>query len=251
MSNQALFQYVLGLADDQLVLGHRLSAWTGSAPTLEEELALANIALDLIGQARSLYQYAAELEGLGRDEDALAYHRDARRYLNLTLVEQPNGDFGKTIARQLFYAAMALPFWQAMTASTDSRLAAIAAKAEKESAYHLRHAVEWTVRLGDGTDLSHQRMQAGINELWEFTGELFHMSPFEAALVAKGIAADRIALRPEWDRSVKQTLAEATLARPVDSWMSEGGRDGLHGEDLGHMLAEMQSLQRMHPGLNW
>ncbi len=251
MSDPALFRYALGLADDQLVLGHRLSQWTGHAPILEEELALGNIALDLIGQARGLYQYAGELEDADRDEDALAYHRDARGYLNLTLVEQPNGDFAKTIARQLFYTAMALPFWQAMTASTDQRLAAVAAKAEKESAYHLRHATEWTARLGDGTDESHRRMQAAIDQLWEFTGELFAADSAEADLAALGIATDRASLRAIWDDTVNQALAEATLARPADSWMTEGGRDGLHGEDLGHMLAEMQSLQRMHPGLSW
>lgn len=251
MSDPALFQYVLGLADDQLVLGHRLSQWTGRAPILEEELALGNIALDLIGQARRLYQYAGELEDADRDEDALAYHRDARGYLNLTLVEQPNGDFAQTIARQLFYTAMALPFWQAMTASTDQRLVALAAKAEKEVAYHLRHATEWTARLGDGTDESHRRMQAAINQLWEFTGELFEMNAAEAGLAEGSIAPDRKTLRMSWDRTIDTTLSDATLTRPDDSWMAEGGRDGLHGEDLGHMLAEMQSLQRMHPGLSW
>lgn len=251
MSDPALFPYVLGLADDQLVLGHRLSQWTGRAPILEEELALGNIALDLIGQARGLYQYAGALEGAGRDEDDLAYHRDARGFLNLTLVEQPNGDFAKTIARQLFYTAMALPFWQAMAASSDAHLAAIAAKAEKESAYHLRHAIEWTTRLGDGTAESHQRMQAAVNQLWEFTGELFEMSAAETELSIAGIAPDRAPLRAAWDQTVSKALKEATLARPDDSWMAEGGRDGLHGEDLGHMLAEMQSLQRMHPGLSW
>ncbi len=251
MSDPALFQYVLGLADDQLVLGHRLSQWIGRAPILEEELALSNIALDLIGQSRSLYQYAGELEGAGLDEDTLAYHRDARGYLNLTLVEQPNGDFAKTIARQLFYTAMAVPFWQAMTASKDQRLASVAAKAEKEAAYHLRHATEWTARLGDGTEESHRRMQAAIDQRWEFTGELFEMNSAEAGMAEAGIASDRLSLRDIWDRTVNAALLEATLTRPADSWMAKGGRNGLHGEDLGRMLAEMQSLQRMHPGLSW
>jgi ring-1,2-phenylacetyl-CoA epoxidase subunit PaaC len=251
VSHTALFRYVLGLADDQLVLGHRLSQWTGRAPMLEEELALGNIALDLIGQARGLYQYAGEIEGDGRDEDVLAYHRDARGYLNLTLVEQPNGDFAKTIVRQLFYTAMALPFWQAMATSTDQRLAAVAAKAEKESAYNLRHATEWTARLGDGTEESHRRMQAAINQLWEFTGELFEMNAAEVKLATAGIAPERKALRAGWHSTVNAALDDATLTRPDDSWMAKGGRDGLHGEDLGHMLAEMQSLQRMHPGLAW
>lgn len=251
MSDPAIFRYVLGLADDQLVLGHRLSQWTGLAPTLEEELALSNIALDLIGQSRSLYQYAGELEGGGLDEDALAYHRDAREYLNLTLVEQPNGDFAKTIARQLFYTAMAVPFWQTMTTSKDKRLAGVAAKAEKEALYHLRHATEWTARLGDGTEESHRRMKAAIDQLWEFTGELFEMNSAEAGMAEAGIAPDRPSLRDIWDLTVNTALEEATLTRPADSWMAEGGRNGLHGEDLGHMLAEMQSLQRMHPGLSW
>lgn len=251
MSNQPLFQYVLGLADDQLVLGHRISQWSGHAPSLEEELALANIALDMIGQARSLYQYAGEIEGKGRDEDDLAYHRNERAYLNVTLVEQPNGDFGHTIARQLFYTALAVPYWQALMTSADAQLAAIAAKAVKESTYHLRHAIDWTVRLGDGTAESHSRMQTGINSLWDFTGELFQMSASEAALAESAIAVDPTALQDTWNATINTTLGQATLARPDDGWMAEGGRDGLHGEDLGHLLAEMQSVQRALPGLTW
>ncbi|MEQ9126386.1 MAG: 1,2-phenylacetyl-CoA epoxidase subunit PaaC, partial [Alphaproteobacteria bacterium] len=189
------------------------------------------------------------IEGAGRDEDDLAYRRDERAYLNLQLVEQPNGDFGQTIARQLLYAGMAQTFWPALAGSTDARLAGIAAKAAKESAYHFRHAALWTVRLGDGTAESRGRMQDALDALWEFTGEMFEPSADEAGLV--GVAADRAALKPLWDAAIDPILVEATLARPADSWMATGGRQGLHGEHLGHMLAEMQFLQRAYPGLAW
>lgn len=249
MSDSALFAYALGLADDQLVLGHRLSQWSGAAPTLEEELALANIALDLIGQARALYQVAGAVEGAGRDEDDLAYGRDERGYLNVKLVEQPNGDFGQTIARQMLYTACMRAFWPALAASAEPRLAAVAAKAGKETAYHFRHAAEWTVRLGDGTDESRRRMQAGLDRMWEFTEELFEARTESARLGP--IAVDRAALKPGWDATVDDVLARATLIRPEDGWMATGGRDGLHSEHLGHMLAEMQIVQRSYPGLKW
>jgi ring-1,2-phenylacetyl-CoA epoxidase subunit PaaC len=249
VSDEALFRYALGLADDQLVLAQRLSEWSGRAPTLEEDLALANIALDLLGQSRALYQLAAEIEGGERDEDALAFRRDERGFLNVQLVEQPNGDFGRTIARQVLYCAYMSVFWPALAASSDARLAGIAAKAAKESAYHIRHATEWAARLGDGTALSHDRIQAGFDELWSFTGELFEMRDDDRALGSA--AADLTALKPEWDAIVDSALARATLARPEDSWMATGGRNGLHGEHLGHMLAEMQFLQRSYPGLKW
>ncbi len=247
MSETLRFRYVLGLADDQLVLGHRLSEWSGRAPTLEEELALANIGLDLIGQARGLYQLAAAIADDGRDEDDLAYRRDERGFLNIQLVEQPNGDFAQTVARQLFYAGAMRDFWPALAAGPDAGLAAVAAKAVKETAYHFRHAREWALRLGDGTAESHRRMQDGVDLLWEYTGELFETSD---AAVALGLP-DRAGLKPAWDAAVDEVLAAATLARPADSWMATGGRDGLHGEGLGHMLAEMQFLQRAYPGLKW
>ncbi len=249
MSASPLFAYALGLADDQLVLGHRLSEWTGQAPTLEEELALANIALDLIGQARQFYQYAAEIEGAGRDEDHLAFGRDERAYLNIQLVEQPNGDFGQTIARQLLYTAAMNAFWPALAGSSDARLAAIAAKAAKESAYHFRHAAEWTARLGDGTQESKHRIQAGLDALWEFTDEMFEAHAEEAALA--GLAPAPAALKPAWNAAIDAALARAGLVRPEDTWMATGGRSGLHGEHLGHMLAQMQFLQRAYPGLKW
>jgi ring-1,2-phenylacetyl-CoA epoxidase subunit PaaC len=251
MSAAALLPYTLALADDALVLGHRLSEWIGHAPVLEEELALGNIALDLIGEARALYTYAGALEGKGRDEDALAYRRDAHEFLNLLLVEQPNGDFAITIARQVLYSAFIHPFWRELAGSRDETLAAVAAKAEKEAAYHLRHAGEWLIRLGDGTDESHRRAQDALNELWPYTGEMFAVDGETEALIAAGIAIDPARLRSEWERTVAELLARATLARPTDGWMQEGGRRGRHSEHLGHLLAEMQFLQRAYPGAVW
>ena len=246
-----LVDYTLRLADTALILGHRLSEWIGHAPVLEEELALGNIALDLIGEARALYSYAGEVEGKGRDEDALAYRRDAGQFRNLLLVEQPNGDFAQTIARQVLYSAFAQPFWRALARSPDATLAAIAAKAEKEAAYHLRHAGEWLIRLGDGTEESHRRAQAALDELWPYAGELFERDAVEDALVAAGIAVDPAALRPEWEKNVADLLAEATLRPPASSWMQSGGRRGRHSEHLGHLLATMQFLQRSYPGASW
>jgi ring-1,2-phenylacetyl-CoA epoxidase subunit PaaC len=246
-----LVLYVLRRADDALVLGHRLSEWIGHGPMLEEEMALGNIGLDLIGQARSLYAYAAELEGAGRDEDAYAYRRDAPGYRNLLLAEHPNGDFGQTMVRQLFYSAFADPYWRAMAASTDATLAAIAAKSEKESAYHLRHAAEWVIRLGDGTAESHVRAQDAVDGLWSYTGEMFECDAAESTLVAAGVAADPATLRAEWDRTVDAVLSRATLARPARGWMQSGGRSGRHSEHLGPLLGVMQHLQRTYPGATW
>ncbi|MEK0084872.1 1,2-phenylacetyl-CoA epoxidase subunit PaaC [Benzoatithermus flavus] len=250
-SELPLFTYTLRLADNALVLGHRLSEWCGKAPILEEEMALANMGLDLIGQARALYTYAGEVEGEGRDEDALAYRRDAFAFRNLLLVEQPNGDFAFTMARQFLYAAFAHPFYRELVASRDATLAAIAAKAEKELAYHLRHAGEWLVRLGDGTEESHRRAQDALDELWMYTGEMFEVDQVERALIERGIAVDPARIGPEWDETVSHVLAEATLQRPRDGWMQTGGRNGRHSEYLGYILAEMQFLQRAYPDARW
>jgi ring-1,2-phenylacetyl-CoA epoxidase subunit PaaC len=247
----ALFAYVISLADDALVLGHRLSEWSGRGPMLEEDIALSNLGLDLIGQARLLYAYAGEVEGKGRGEDDLAYLRDEFAYANLLLVEQPNGDFAATMVRHLFYSAFMHLYWQALQASADARLAEIAAKAVKEMAYHVRHAAEWVIRLGDGTDESHARAAAALEELWMYTGELFEMTDAERALVGKGIAVDRAAIKSGWDATVDRVVAEATLKRPADGWMQGGGRSGRHSEHLGHLLAEMQVLHRAHPGVEW
>ena len=251
ISETPLVLYALRRADDALILGHRLSEWCGHAPMLEEDMALSNIALDLIGQARELYSYAARVEGKGNDEDKLAYLRDVRQYRNLLLTEQPNGDFAHTMVRQFFYSAFADPYWRAMMTSSDATLAAIAAKSEKESAYHLRHSSEWLVRLGDGTDESHARAQAAIDGLWAFTGEMFAVDDSERALIDAGVAVDPAGLRPQWLKTVNGIVAEATLTLPENDWMQQGGRAGHHSEHLGHLLSELQSLQRSFPGATW
>jgi ring-1,2-phenylacetyl-CoA epoxidase subunit PaaC len=244
-------RYVLRLADNALVLGHRLSEWSSRAPTLEEDIALSNIALDLIGQSRAFYARAAVIEGAGRGEDALAFLRDAGEFLNVHLVERENGDFAFTMARQLAYSAFAEPLYAALAASRDAEIAGIVAKATKESAYHLRHASEWVIRLGDGTEESHHRMQDGIDEVWMYTGELFEADAVDRAMIDAGVAVDPAPLRPIWDATIDRVLREATLTRPADGWMSTGGRRGRHTEHLGPMLAEMQVLQRTHPGARW
>jgi len=250
VAESPLVLFTLRRSDDALILGHRLSEWCGRAPTPEVDMALANMGLDLLGQARSLYAYAAETEGVGHDEDDLAYLRDAPQFRNLLLVEQPNGDFAVTIVRQFLYAAYVDPWWRAMTASRDPMLAAIAAKAEKETAYHLRHAAEWLIRLGDGTDESHRRAQAALDQLWPYVGEMFEPGD-EADLVASGIAADPAALRPVFDATAESVIDQATLRRPAGAWAQRGGRQGRHSEHLGFLLAEMQHLQRSHPGATW
>jgi ring-1,2-phenylacetyl-CoA epoxidase subunit PaaC len=246
-----LLLHLLRRADDALVLAHRLSEWCGHAPMLEEDLALPNVALDLLGQARMLYSHAATIEGLGRTEDDLAYLRDAPQFRNALICELPNGDFAETMARLFLVSAFMRPWWAAATASREPTLAAIAAKAEKEATYHLRHAGEWLIRLGDGTEESHARAAAALERLWPYTGELFVCDEADRALVAEGIIPDAEALRGAWDASVARVLAEATLARPRDGWMQSGGRRGVHTEHLGHMLAVMQHLQRAYPGATW
>src|SRR4051795_11392473 len=211
VSETPLVLYALRRADDALILGHRLSEWCGHAPVLEEDMALANMGLDLLGQARELYSYAAKVEGNGNDEDKYAYLRDVRQYRNLLLLEQPNGDFARTMVRQFFYAAFADLYWRAMMNSRDATLAAIAAKSEKESAYHLRHASEWIIRLGDGTDESRARAQAAIDHLWAFTGEMFVVDDSERGLIDSGIAVDPAPIRVRWMKTLSDVLSEATL----------------------------------------
>ena len=251
MTDTPLFQYTLRLADNALVLGHRLSEWVGHAAVIEEDLAFGNMGLDLIGQARALYTYAGEVEGKGRDEDALAYLRDANDYRNILLVEQPNGDFAVTMVRQLLYAAFAYPYFEALTRSKDATLSAIAAKAAKEMAYHLRHSAEWVIRMGDGTDESHARAQAALEELWPYVGEMFEVDQVERALIEAGVAVDPASVRATWDKTIDDVLAEATLTRPQDGYMQSGGRVGRHSEHLGFILAELQFLQRAYPGATW
>jgi ring-1,2-phenylacetyl-CoA epoxidase subunit PaaC len=251
VSETPLVLYTLRRADDALILGHRLSEWCGHAPAMEEDMALANMGLDLLGQARELYSYAAEVEGKGNDADKFAYLRDVRQYRNLLLLEQPNGDFARTMARQFFYAAFADLYWRAMMKSTDPTLAAIAAKSEKESAYHLRHSSEWIVRLGDGTEESHTRAQTAIDDLWAYTGEMFAVDDAERALIDAGIAIDPLSLQAQWLITVTDVVDEATLALPKSDWMQQGGRNGRHSEHLGHLLSELQSMQRTFPGATW
>jgi ring-1,2-phenylacetyl-CoA epoxidase subunit PaaC len=251
VSETPLVLYALRRADDALILGHRLSEWCGHAPMLEEDMALANMGLDLLGQARELYSYAAKVEGNGNDEDKFAYLRDVRQYRNLLLLEQPNGDFACTMARQFFYAAFADLYWRAMMNSRDATLAAIAAKSEKESAYHVRHCSEWMVRLGDGTHESHRRAQTAVDDLWAYTGEMFEVDDSERGLIDAGIAIDPATLRQGWLETVLKVLREATLTLPKSDWMQQGGRGGRHSEHLGHLLAELQSMQRTFPGATW
>jgi len=251
VSETPLVLYILRRADDALILGHRLSEWCGHAPALEEDMALANMGLDLLGQARELYAYAAKVEGRGNDEDKFAYLRDVRQYRNLLLTEQPNGDFARTMVRQFFYSAFADLYWRAMMKSSDATLAAIAAKSEKESAYHLRHSSEWIIRLGDGTEESHRRAQSATDDLWAFVGEMFAADDAELALIDAGIAIDPTGVRPQWQKTVAGVVAEATLKLPKNDWMQHGGRVGRHSEHLGHLLSELQSLQRSFPGATW
>ncbi|MFN3260981.1 MAG: 1,2-phenylacetyl-CoA epoxidase subunit PaaC [Pikeienuella sp.] len=250
-TRDTLFQLLIRLADDHLILGHRLSEWCGHAPILEEDLALANMGLDCIGQARALYALAAEREGKGRSEDDLAYLREERAFRNLLLVERPNRDFAQTMLRQLYFAAFMKPWWAAAAQSADADLAAIAARAEKEAAYHLRHAADWTIRLGDGTEESARRMRDAVEELHPYTPELFESDETTEALAAAGLAPDPAALRPEWEATIARVFAEAGLAAPEVRYPLTGGRRGLHTEALGHLLAPMQYLRRAHPGATW
>jgi ring-1,2-phenylacetyl-CoA epoxidase subunit PaaC len=249
--SDARFRYLLRLADTSLVLGQRLGEWVGHAPALEEDLGLANLSLDLIGQARLLLAYAGELEGKGRDEDQLAFLRDGTDFFNVTLAEQPNGDFAHTIVRQLLLDAWQLELYEELQHSSDERLAAIASKALKETRYHFRYSAGWVVRLGDGTAESKTRVQAALDELWRFTGELFTTDEIDAAMVAQKVAPDLATLKPRWQARIDEVLGEATLGRPADTAYPWHGKSGRHTEHLGYLLAEMQFLQRAYPGAQW
>ena len=250
-TRRALFEYLLRLGDDRLVLGHRLSEWCGHAPILEEDIALANIALDLVGQANLLLKLAGEVEGKGRSEDALAYFREAIEFRNVLMAELPNGDFAVTIVRQFLFDAYDQLLLDALTRSADGELAGIAGKAVKEARYHLRHSAEWVVKLGDGTAESHGRAQAALDDLWRFTGEPFLADDLDRSLAAAGVAPDPASLREPWLARVREVVAAATLRLPEDRSVARGGRQGLHTEHLGHVLAEMQSVVRAHPGAEW
>jgi ring-1,2-phenylacetyl-CoA epoxidase subunit PaaC len=246
-----LFRYVLRLGDLSLILGQRLGELVGHGPALEEDLGLANISLDLIGQARLLLSYAGEIEGQNRDEDALAFMRDHRDYFNAVLAEQPNGDFGHTIVRQVLLDAFQQEIYSRLSHSSDQRLGAIAAKAEKETRYHLRYSSGWLIRLGDGTEESRARVQTALDTLWPYTVELFAADELDSRMAAAGIAPQLSEVHTAWAARIETILAEATLKRPVDRPYSWHGKRGEHSEHLGYILSEMQYLQRTHPGAHW
>jgi ring-1,2-phenylacetyl-CoA epoxidase subunit PaaC len=251
VARATLFDYMLRLGDTSLILGQRNAEWCGHAPILEEDMALSNIALDQIGQARLLLTLAGEIESAGRDEDALAYTRDGCDFRNLLIAEQPNGDFADTIARNLCLDAFHLELYGALARSTDAGLAGIAAKAVKECTYHFRHSSGWAIRLGDGTEESRARMQRAVDAVWMWTGEMFAADAVDRAIAGAGIGPDPAGLKPAWDRRIEAVLREATLARPKDGWMQKGGKQGEHSEHLGYILAELQFLPRAYPGAAW
>jgi ring-1,2-phenylacetyl-CoA epoxidase subunit PaaC len=242
---------LLRVGDSCLVLAQRLSAWCGHAPALEEDIALANVALDILGQARGLLTRVGEIEGAARDEDALAYLRDAPDYRNLLLVEQPNGDYGHTMLRQFLFDAWAVELWPALATSTDAAVVGIAGKAAKEAAYHVRHSASWVVRLGDGTEESHARMLAALDLLWPYAGEAFLDDEVDVAAAESGLMPLPSSLLPAYRRRVESVLTEATLPVPPDPWWQRGGRQGNHSEHLSYLLAEMQVVHRAHPGATW
>ncbi|WP_025140201.1 1,2-phenylacetyl-CoA epoxidase subunit PaaC [Achromobacter sp. DH1f] len=253
--DKTFFEYLLRLGDSSLILSQRLGAWTGHGPILEEDLALTNTALDLLGQARMWLTLAGEVEGAGRDEDALAYLRDAHQFHNPLLVERPNGNYADTMARQFLFDVWHYFLLQRLAESSDERVAAIAAKSIKEVTYHVRRSSDMVVRLGDGTEVSHARMQAAIDDAWRFTGELFADDAIDQDMAARGIGCELAALRGPWDQHVREVLQEATLTVPdaaaADHLAYRGGRQGKHTEELGYVLAEMQFLPRAYPGATW
>lgn len=248
---KALFEYLLRLGDDSLILGHRLSEWCGYGPILEEDIALTNLSLDLIGQATSIFEYAGKVEGKGRDEDAIAFLRFDKDYRNLLLVERPNGDFGDTMMRQFLFDAYRKPLYERLSNSSDEMIAAIAAKSLKETKYHLKHSSEWVIRLGDGTEESHNRIQESLNDLWKYAAELFYEDEVDETLKASGVLPDMETIRSDWEATVHAVLEEATLTIPDNNWTQEGGRKGLHSEYLGYILAELQYMQRAYPNMEW
>lgn len=250
-NKNAIVDYAIRMGDDSLTLGHRLSEWCSNGPFLEEDIAIINVALDFIGRARMFYNYAVVVEGKGRTEDDIAYWRDCREYRNLLINELPKGDFAFTIVRQFFVDAFDVLFYTELQKSTDKELSAIAGKCIKESQYHLRRSHDWMLRLGDGTEESHQRMQKAIDELWDFVTEMFDMDTLEQQLADAGIAVDRAALRSPWQQLVNDVVAEATLTLPDHDIAIRGGRTGIHTEHLGHLLAGLQFVQRAYPGNIW
>jgi ring-1,2-phenylacetyl-CoA epoxidase subunit PaaC len=250
-NDKFIFEYVLRLGDNCLILSQRLGEWCGHGPVLEEDIALTNFALDLLGHARFWLSYAAELEGAGRDEDQLAFLRDSGEFRNLLLVEQENGDFAETIARQFYFDMWYLAMLDKLRNSTNTKIRAIAEKAVKEVKYHLQRSTDWVIRLGDGTAESNCRMQSAIDRLWMYTGEMFEMDAVDQDMLNCGVGADLSAIRDRWMEDVGKVLDQATLTMPTATWMQRGGKQGIHTERLGYILSEMQTIQRSYPGLEW
>lgn len=249
--NQSLIDYTLHLADNALIIGHRNSEWCGHGPVLEQDIAISNIALDFIGQARNFYQYASELSGNNTTEDSLAFLRDVSEFKNVLITELPNGDWAQTTLRQFLFSTYQYYFYQQLQNSTDTRLAAIAAKSLKEVTYHLRWSSEWVIRLGDGTEESKHRLLRALDELWNFTGEMFLPAAYETALLQENMGVDLSIIHQEWNQKVLEVFAEASIQIPEKSWAQQGGKAGIHTEHLGYILAEMQFLQRAYPGADW
>ena len=246
----SLFTYTLRIADSSLILGQRMSEWCSNGPTLEEDIAMSNISLDMFGQANGFYQYAAQLDGT-KSADELAFRRNEREFFNHQLVEQENGNFGTTMVRNFLHDVFNFLFYTELSKSKDETLSALASKSLKEVKYHLRHSSNWLIRLGDGTRESNTKVQDALEELWMYTGELFEMDNLDAELLKSGVAVDNSALKSEWDRMVNKTLVKGKLTRPEDAYMATGGKKGLHTEYLGFILSEMQFLQRAYPDAKW
>ena len=249
--NEALVKYCLRLGDTSLILGQRMAEWCSNGPVLEEDIAMSNIGLDLFGQSRTMLTYAGEIEGKGRTENDFAFKRLEREFFNNLMSERPNGHFGDTVARNLFTSAYTFHLYKKLSSSTDETIAAFAAKSLKEVTYHLRHSAEWTVRLGDGTEESHNKIQQSVNDLWEYTEDLFAMNEVDELLIKENIAVDLNEIKTDWNNTINEVLERATLTRPEDSYMQKGSLNGMHSEELGHLLTEMQFLPRAYPDAKW
>ena len=248
---EAIFEYCTRIGDNAVILGHRLSEWTGHSPILEEDIALGNMSLDLIGQARGFLTYAGAVEGKGRTEDDLAYHRDAHQYKNKNINELPKGDFGFTMLRSFLFSSFAYLQFRDLVKSKDETISGLAEKALKEITYHVRHTSQWVIRLGDGTEESHHRINESLQDLWSYTDELFEENDVDALLQKEGISFSHKHLRTEWDKMIDEVFAKANLTKPVGGYQSKGGMLGLHTEHLGFILAEMQFLPRAYPDASW
>lgn len=248
---EALFDYAIRQADNCLILGQRLGEWCGHGPVLEQDIAMTNIALDLIGQSRSLYQYAAKIQSEGKSEDDLAFLRDVWQFKNVLLVEQPNQDFAYTITRQFYFDSFNFLFYKALCDSSDDQLKAIAFKSLKEVSYHLKWSTDWMLRLGDGTEESHDKIQLAVDDLWTYTGELLENNLTDTKMIEFGVGVDLTLVGTQWHQNIDKVLLEATLNKPEGSWMQSGGKDGRHSEHLGFILSDLQFLQRAYPGAKW